>query len=145
MKIAMVSVLEGRGEGRVMPFLRKHYGFTDGPGKFEFEAVDYEVVGGYLAHIRMPDKNTRSGEPYVLKPKISVLDYLYPLHSEDLAFYPGRIEGWRKTMHFIGEEDKLSQQLKDITVHLRNHFCPEDFNRDLGAALRHWFPDFEIP
>ena len=135
MKIAMVSVLEGRGERIVVPFLKEHYKFEDGPGEIQPAIVDYEVVGGYLAHIRMPDKNTQSGVPYVLQPKIDILDYSAPLHSENLVFYPGTVQGWRKTLHFIGEEDKA----------LKEHFCMSDYIRDLEYALIHWFPDFDIP
>ncbi|MBW2965535.1 hypothetical protein KY342_00355 [Candidatus Woesearchaeota archaeon] len=145
MAIAMVSILEGRGEDKVIPFLKKHYGFEEGGKDINLKKVDYEVVGGYLAHIKMPDKSTRSGEPYVCgKPGTNVFRYSNPLHKEDINFYTGEVEYRRKTLHFIGEEEKLSELLKQLTVDLREHFWPEDFNRDLGAAVRHWFPDFEI-
>jgi hypothetical protein len=144
MKIAMVSVLEGKGEKKVVPFLKEHYEFKDGPGDIKPAMVDYEVVGGYLAYIRTSGKNTKSGVPYVLEPRVDILDCSNPLHTEDVVFYSGEIAGWRKTLHFIGEEDKLSEILKKLTVDLREHFRPEDYNRDLGAAIKHWFPDFEI-
>jgi len=144
MKIAMVSILEGRGENRVVPYLKEHYDFKEGPIEIFPGMVEFEVVGGYLAQIRMPGKSTRSGAPYVLKPRTDVLDFSSPLHREDIVFYPGKVEGWRKTLHFIGEEDKLSELLKKLAVDLKNHFCPEDFNRDLGSAVKHWYPDFEV-
>lgn len=142
----MASVLAGRGERLVASFLKEHYGFAEGHGEIKPALVNYEIAGGYLACILMPDKCTRSGEPYLFeRPHINILDPSSPLHSEDIAFYSGMVLGWRETFHFIGREDELSKNLKDITVALREHFWPEDFNRDLGAAVRYWFPDFEIP
>lgn len=139
MKIAMVSVLAGRGEGAIVSFLKEHYRFKDGPGKIQPAMVDYESIGGYLAHIRMPGENTGGGRAYIFEePGIDVLDYSNPIHSEDIVLYPGKVVGWRATLHFIGEEDKLSTGLKEIMPDLKKHFGESNFVYDLETALKHW-------
>lgn len=139
MKIAMVSVLAGRGEGAIVSFLKEHYGFKDGPGEIQPAMVDYESIGGYLAHILRPDKNTGGGVAYVFEePRIDVLDYSNPIHSEDIVLYPGKVALWRATLHFIGEEDKLSSGLKEIMPDLKKHFGKTNFVYDLETALQHW-------
>ena len=132
----MVSVLEGEHHKDIVSFLESE-GFVKAN---EMPCPDYEVVGGYLAQIRAPEKNTQGGTAYVFTPDFSYLNYSSKMESKGIVYLSGRVK-WRKTVHFVGDEAVLPEQLNELVAKYKKVFGPWDCVRDLEYALTHWFSE----
>ncbi|MBW2994839.1 hypothetical protein KY312_00655 [Candidatus Woesearchaeota archaeon] len=138
-KIVMVSVLEGEHSKDFAAFLESEGYKKKRDTSIKVSDTNYEVVAGYLAHIRSPRSNTGGGKAYVHKlPDFMALDYMNSMENNGLVYFPGKAEGWRKTVHFLGDEDTLPKKLKDLTEKFKEEFGPWDCVRDLEYALTHW-------
>ena len=135
----MVSVLEGE-------HAKDLTGFLESEGYRKTKKLlnpDYEVVGGYLAQIRAPEKETQGGKSYIFTPDFSCIDFTSAMESNGIIYLSGKAQGWRNTVHFIGDEDALPERLKELAAKYKKIFGPWDCVRDLEYALTHWFSEFK--
>ena len=135
----MVSVLEGEHSKDFTAFLESEGYEKSHDPSVKVSDTDYEVVAGYLAHIRSPKSSTSGGKAYVHKlPDFASLSYSSSMENNGIVYFSGKAEGWRKTVHFLGDEDILQKRLKDLTAKFKEVFGPWDCVRDLEYALTHW-------
>jgi hypothetical protein len=137
-KIAMVSVLEGGHTKDLAAFLRSEGFEKNNDTSIKVSDIDYEVVAGYLAHIRSPESKTAGGKAYVMPlPDFVSIDYSSSMESQGIVYFSGSIER-RKTVHFLGDEDTMPETLKELTAKFKEVFGPWDCVRDLEYALTYW-------
>ena len=136
----MVSVLEGEHDKDFTGFLKAEGYEKKHDPSVKVADINYEVVAGYLAHIRSPKTSTGGGKAYVHQiPDFISLSYSSAMENNGIVYFSGKAEGWRRTVHFLGDEDVLPQKLKDLTAKFKEVFGPWDCVRDLEDALTHWF------
>jgi len=116
---AMISVV-----GDIDKYLER-LGFEPSNDEEALENIKYEVISGYLTHLRSEEKEKDDDIIITLEPNLSLLNSQSLQKNGNGIYYLSGILDRRTTMHLVSETNVIVHGLADIITRLKDEHLSE--------------------